>query len=185
MIAESMYDDLRFKFRDKPVTVITVDSLEKFSLQGRAYGPFEAEKEFDVPYWIAEVLLSQNKVRLKHVGIDLPDLQKSLWRETGEPDLQPLEPNFYFLVKQRIMHLASENLKSPNDVRVATQKKMEQLLRDLTTNRLLKLMKIALREERLRESKKKMTEEEHWLIERLFNLLRNWEKDVLGFESHD
>ena len=46
-------------------------------------------------------------------------------------------------------------------------------------------MKIALREERLRESKKKMTEEERWLIDRLFDLLRNWEKDVLGFESHD
>ena len=62
---------------------------------------------------------------------------------------------------------------------------MERLLRDLIANRLLKLMKIALREERLEETKKKMAEEERWLVERLVNLLRNWQKDVLEPGTYD
>jgi hypothetical protein len=40
-------------------------------------------------------------------------------------------------------------------------------------------MKLSLREERLRETKKKMTGEERWLFDRLVDLIRNWETQVL------
>jgi hypothetical protein len=65
---------------------------------------------------------------------------------------------------------------------MVAQTKMETLLRDLIDNRLLKLMKLSLREERVRETKKKMTEEEQWLFDRLVILLRNWQKEVTEIE---
>jgi hypothetical protein len=46
-------------------------------------------------------------------------------------------------------------------------------------------MKIALREERLEETKKRMAEEERWLVDRLVTLLRNWQKDVLELGTYD
>lgn len=185
MATKNMYNALQFRYLNTPVTVIALKPLEEFTIQEQTFGPIDMNSEFEVPRWIAKVLLSTKSVRLKDAEIDLPDLQKALWRETGEPVLQPLTPNFYFHVKQRINQLAEENKKEPNDVRRAAQNKMEQLIRDLISNRLLKIMKISLREERLYETKKKMTEEENWLIDRLANLLRNWQKQVLETEIND
>ncbi len=62
---------------------------------------------------------------------------------------------------------------------------MEQLLRDIVANRLLKLMKLSLREERLQATKKKMTEEERWLFDQLVSILRNWQTQVLEIEGSD
>ncbi|MFX1319962.1 MAG: hypothetical protein ACFE9O_12625, partial [Promethearchaeota archaeon] len=84
-----------------------------------------------------------------------------------------------------IEHLIQQNKKAPNDVRVAAQTKMKTLLRDLIANRLLKLMKLASREERIRETKKKMTEEERWLFDKLTSLLRNWQKEVMEIGNSD
>ncbi len=185
MTVESMYDAIRFKYRNSLVTVVVNTPIEEFTVQDRNFGPFEKGREVDLPRWVAEVLISQDMVQLKDTGVDLPKLQKAVWRETSEPVLQELSSNFFFQVKQYISHLARKNLESPNDVLLSTQTKMEQLLRDLITSRLIKLMKIALREERIHESKEKMTEEEHWLIDQLVNLLRNWEKHVLELDAND
>jgi hypothetical protein len=180
-----MHNAIGFKYRNTPVTVVTLAPLDEFTVESVSYGPLEQGREFDVQRWIAEILIAQNKARLKHAGIDLPDLQKALWRETGDSVLQELPPDFFLAAKQRIASLARENLQAPNDVRLAAQTKMERLLRDLTANRLLKLMKIALREERLEETKKRMAEEERWLVDRLVSLLRNWQKDVLELGTYD
>lgn len=185
MTVETMYDAIRFKYRNTPVTVVVQTPLEEFTVQDSNYGPYEKGLEVDLPRWVAEVLMSQDMVQLKDAGVDLPMLQKAVWRETSEPVLQELTPNFFFQVKQHISHLARKNLESPNNIILSTKAKMEQLLRDLITSRLIKLMKIALREERIHESKEKMTEEEHWLIDQLANLLRNWEKHVLELDAND
>lgn len=185
MAPEITYDAIRFKYRNTPVIVVAQKSLGEFTIQDRSFGPLEQDRELEVPRWVAEVLITQNYARLKDLGIELPDLQKALWRETGEAALQPLPANFFFLVTQYIAHLARENEKSPNDVRQVTQNKMEHLLRDLVANRLLKLMKIAIREERLYEAKKKMTEEEQWLIDQLASLFRKWQNHVLEIDIND
>lgn len=178
-----MHDDVLFEYRNTLITVVILEEIDEFTIQNVTYGPFEKGRETDLPRWIAEILLSQNKVRIKDTDIGPSDLQKALWRETSEPDLQQLSSNYYFIMKHRIAQLVQENKRSPNQVRLATQNKMERLLRDLVTSRLLKLMKISLRENRLEEIKSNMTEEERWLVDRLTKLLRNWEKIVLEVES--
>ncbi|MFX1474178.1 MAG: hypothetical protein ACFFCO_01705 [Promethearchaeota archaeon] len=183
MAVKTMYDDILFEYRNSPVTVVVLEKIEEFTVQGVTYGPFEKDREIDIPRWIAGVLASQKKVRVKDTDIGPSDLQKALWRETSEPDLQQLSPSYFFIMKQRIAQLLRENQQSPNQVRIAAQNKMERLLRDLVTSRLLKLMKISLREDRLDEIKNNMTEEECWLVDRLTNLLRNWERVVLEVEN--
>jgi hypothetical protein len=185
MMVETMRNAIGFKYRNTPVTVVTLTPLDEFTVESVSYGPLEQGRELDVPRWVAEVLIAQNKVRFKHAGVDLPDLQKALWRETGDSVLQELPADFLLAAKQRIASLARENLQAPNDVRLAAQTKMERVLRDLIANRLLKLMKIALREERLEETKKRMAEEERWLVDRLVNLLRNWQKYVVELGTYD
>ena len=182
MAAKSMYEALRFKYQNTPVTVVAQKALGEFSIHDQTFGPFQKDREFEIPRWVAAVLRAEGAVRQTEAGVDLPDLQKALWRETGEPPLQQLVPNFYFQVKERLRQLQQANLKSPNDVRVAAQNKMEQLLKDLLANRLLKLMKISLREDRLRETKRKMTDEEQWLLDRLIDLLRTWQNHILEME---
>jgi len=185
MTVETMYEAIRFKYRNTPVAVVVKTPIEKFTVQDSNYGPYDKGNEVDLPRWVAEVLISQNIVQIKGAGVDLPILQKAVWRETSEPVLQGLSPLFFFQVKQHINHLARKNLESPNNIVLSTQKKMEGLLRDLITSRLIKLMKISLRAERLHQSKEKMTEEEHWLIDQLVSLLRNWEKHVLELDAND
>lgn len=185
MTTQSMKDALWFQYENATVTVIATKTLDKFTINDTTFGPAEKGREFDVPRWVAEVLTSANVASLKAPDLGVPDLQKALWRETGEPVLQTLAPNYYFQIRSAIEHLSHQNQKAPNDVRTAAQTKMETLLRDLIDNRLLKIMKLSLREERLRETKKKMTEEEQWLFDRLVILLRNWQKDVMEMASSD
>ncbi len=185
METQNMKETLWFQYENATVTLIASKTLEEFTINDSTYGPVEKGREFDVPLWVAEVLASNNMARLKAPALGVPDLQKALWRETGEPVLQPLTPNYYFQVRTAIKHLAHQNKKSPNDVRLAAQTKMETLLRDLIDNRLLKLMKLSLREERIRETKKKMTEEERWLFDRLVILLRNWQIEVMEIDIGD
>jgi hypothetical protein len=185
MTVETMYDAIRFKFRNTPVTVMVQNPVEEFTVQDNKYGPYEKGQEVDLPRWVAEVLFSQDMVKFKDAEVDLPKLQKAVWRETSEPVLQELPSHFFFQVKQQISQIARKNIESPNSILLSTQTKMEQLLRDLIASRLIKLMKIALREERIHESKERMTEEENWLIDQLINLLRNWEKHILELDAND
>lgn len=185
MSNQNMNSTLSFHFENVPVTVIANKSLEAFEIQDSTYGPVEKGRELTVPRWIANILISTNSVHLKDTGVNVSDLQKSLWQEAGEPVLQTLPSDFYYQVRKRIEQLALQNRDNPNDIRLAAQSKMEQLLRDLIANRLLKLMKLSLREERLRNIKKKMTGEERWLFDRLVTLLRNWQTQVLEIEIGD
>ncbi|MFX1564525.1 MAG: hypothetical protein ACFFCH_00880 [Promethearchaeota archaeon] len=185
MTPKTMKDALGFQYKNATVTVIATKTLDEFTINDTLFGPVEKGREFAVPRWVAKVLASTNAARMKAPDLGVPDLQKALWRETGEPVLQTLAPNYYFQVRSAIEHLSQQNQKAPNDVRVAAQTKLETLLRDLIDSRLLKIMKLSLRDERLRETKKKMTEEEQWLFDRLVILLRNWQKDVMEIEASD
>ncbi len=185
MATPGMNDSISFQYENTMVTITALKPLDEFKTQDATYGPVEKGREILVPRWVANVLISSNLAQLKDPGIKVADLQKALWQETGEPVLQSLDHDFYYQVRNSIEHLAHQNKRSPNDVRLAAQTKMEQLLRDLLDNRLLKIMKLSLREERLRETKKKMTEDERWLFDRLVNLLRKWQTEVLEIETGD
>ena len=185
MTSQKMKEALWFQYENATVTIIASKTLDEFRINESTYGPVEKGREFDVPRWVAGVLVSNNMATLKAPSMGVPDLQKALWRETGEPVLQPLTQNYYFQVRNAIEHLAHQNKKAPNEIKLAAQTKMETLLRDLIDNRLLKIMKLSLREERIRETKKKMTEEERWLFDRLTILLRNWQRDVMEIEISD
>lgn len=180
-----MNEALRFQYQNDSVTILTVKPLEEFKIHGSSFGPAEKDRELVVPRWVAAILIANNSARLKEPEIKVPDLQKALWRETGEPVLQPLPPDFYFKAKDSIEQLAAQNKAAPNGARFASQTKMEQLLRDLLAHRLLKLMKLSLHEERPHETKKKMTEEERWLFDRLMHLLRSWQSQILEIGPSD
>jgi|GEM_PF-1660266 len=185
MATPGMNDTISFQYENTMVTITALKPLDEFKTQDATYGPVEKGREILVPRWVANVLISSNLAQLKDPGIKVADLQKALWQETGEPVLQSLDHDFYYQVRNSIEHLAYQNKTSPNDVRLAAQTKMENLLRDLLDSRLLKIMKLSLREERLRETKKKMTEEERWLFDRLVKLLRKWQTEVLEIETGD
>ncbi|MFX1243490.1 MAG: hypothetical protein ACFE8F_00865 [Promethearchaeota archaeon] len=183
MATQSLKEALRFHYNNSSVTVIALKAIDEFTIHDTKYGPIEKGREFTIPQWAAHELLTANLVQLKDPYIKVPLLQKTLWQETEDTALQSLTPDFYHRVRSSIEQLGQLNQKEPNEVRLAAQTRMEQLFRDLIANRLLKLMKISLREERLRETKKKMTGEEKWLFDRLVNLLRNWQTQVLEIEE--
>jgi hypothetical protein len=185
MATAGMKETIRFQYENTMVTITALKALDEFKTQDATYGPVEKGREILVPRWVANILISSNLARLVDPGIKVAHLQKTLWQETGEPVLQSLDPDFYYQVRSSIEHLTDQNKTSPNDVRLAAQSKMEQLFRDILDSRILKIMKLSLREERLRETKKKMTEEERWLFDRLVNLLRNWKTEVLETETGD
>lgn len=185
MTTENIHDTLRFQYENVPVTVISLKPIEEFTIHDSKYGPVDKGRELTVPQWVANVLTATNFARLREPEIKVSDLQKALWRETGESVLQTLKSDYYHQVRSTIKQLAHQNKTSPNDIRISAQSKIEQLFRDVLDNRLLKLMKLSLREERIRETKKKMTQEERWLFDRLVTLLRNWQKQVLEIDVSD
>jgi hypothetical protein len=183
MQTHDIREALRFRYNNQSVTVVAQKPIDEFTLQDTKFGPVEKGREFTIPQWVAVELIATNMVKLKDEPIKVPTLQKTLWQETEDSALQSLTPDFFQQIRNSIEQLSTLNEKEPNDVRLAAQTRMEHLFRDLIVNRLLKLMKLSLREERLRETKKKMTGEERWLFDQLVNLIRNWKTQVLEIET--
>ena len=182
MPTHDMKEVLRFRYNNQPVTVVAQKPIDEFTIHDTTFGPVEKGREFSVPLWVAEELIASNMAKLKDELVKVPTLQKTLWQETEDSALQSLPIDFFQQVRKSIEELSILNEKEPNDVRLAAQTRMEHLFRDLVVNRLLKLMKLSLREERLRETKKKMTGEERWLFDQLVALIRNWQTQVLEIE---
>ncbi|MHA2428025.1 MAG: hypothetical protein ACXADB_08380, partial [Candidatus Hermodarchaeia archaeon] len=83
MALQTMRDALRFQYKNATVTVIASKTLDEFTIHDSTFGPVEKGREFDVPRWVANVLISTNRAQPKDPVLGVPDLQKALWRETG------------------------------------------------------------------------------------------------------
>ncbi|MEM2145614.1 MAG: hypothetical protein QW279_09650 [Candidatus Jordarchaeaceae archaeon] len=174
---ESVFDVSRFlfKFENSPVKVIVIKDYPKIQIGGRILGPFVEGREISLRLWEAAELAQQGIVRYKEeTKLSLSELYKQSWSEANKPQLQQIEPNFY--QKLRMYY-------NDPSVEDSEKKKVEGMVTDLISQRVSKILKIALKGGSRSEMVKNMTEEERWLYDKVNNLVRGWENGLRIFKK--
>ena len=164
-----------FRFENSPVRVIVVRDYPKIQIGNRTLGPFVEGREMSFRLWEAAELVQQGIVRFKEeTKFDVSELYKQSWSEANKTQLQQIEPNFY--QKLRMYY------KDPS-VEDSEKEKVEGMVTDLMSQRLSKILKIALKGGSRSEMAKNMTEEEKWLYDKLNSLIRSWESGLRTFKK--
>ena len=164
-----------FRFENNPLKVIVIKDYPKIQIGTRTLGPFVEGREMSLRLWEAAELVQQGVVRYKEESkLNVSELYKQSWSEANKPQLQQIEPNFY--QKLRMYY------KDPS-VEDSEKEKVEGNVTDLMSQRLSKILKIALKGGSRSEMVKNMTEEEKWLYDRLNSLIRSWENGLRTFKK--
>ncbi|MBS7251041.1 MAG: DNA replication complex GINS family protein [Candidatus Freyarchaeota archaeon] len=162
------------RFENSPVKVIVVKDHPKIEVGKRSIGPFVEGREMSLRFWEAAELVQSGIVKYKEeIKFDVSGLYKQAWSESNKPQLQQIDPNFY----QKLRMYYSDPI-----VEDSEKRRVEGLVTDLVSQRLSKILKIALRGGSRSEMTKNMTEEEKWLYDRLNSLLRSWEEGLRTFK---
>ncbi len=163
-----------FRFENSPVKVVVIRDHPKIEIGPRNLGPFVEGRELTLKLWEAAELVQYGVVKYREeIKFDLSELYKQSWAEANKTQLQQIEPTFYLKLKMYYTDTSVDD---------SEKEKVEGMVTDLMSQRLSKIMKIALKGGRRSEMVKNMTEEEKWLYDRLNNLIRSWENGLRTFK---
>ncbi len=175
-VSDVQFDVSRYflRFENSTVKVIVVKDHPKIEVGKRSIGPFVEGREMSLRLWEAAELVQSGIVKYKEeTKFDISELYKQTWSESNKPQLQQIDPNFYQKLR---MYYSDPNVED------SEKRKVEDMVTDLVSQRLSKILKIALRGGSRSEMTKNMTEEEKWLYDRLNSLLRSWERELRTFK---
>ncbi|WXG41078.1 MAG: hypothetical protein WED07_09960 [Candidatus Freyarchaeum deiterrae] len=164
-----------FRFENSLVKVIVIKDYPKIQIGNRTLGPFVEGRETSLRLWEAAELVQQGVVRYKEeTKFNVSELYKQSWSEANKPQLQQIEPNFYQKLRMCYKDPGMED---------SEKEKVEGMVTDLMSQRLSKILKIALKGGSRSEMVKNMTEEEKWLYDKLNSLIRSWESGLRTFKK--
>ena len=108
--------DFIFEWRNHPVRIRLIKECMLLEISAdETIGPYKEGEEVKLPYWQAKILVKQdyaNFVNLK--PIQTGDLNKILYRELPNPQLTPIDPNFYVKIHETLLDLSERNKKNPD-----------------------------------------------------------------------
>ena len=92
----SMMNDLQVESELSLVKVIAIDDIDEIEIGGFKIEYKETDSKFDVPRWVAYILVEKNLVKLADVGIEIEVINAiSKEKMLGVHKLSELKPNLY------------------------------------------------------------------------------------------
>ena len=174
--------DFIFEWRNHPERIKLIKECAVLEIPNdEKIGPFKEGDEVKLPYWQAKILVKQKYAKFIDLKpIQTGDLHKILYRELPNPQLTPIDPNFYVKIHDNLLQLTEQNKKTPDLLVLEKIKKMKSLLRDVVSRRFYKLLRIAATAgSETSEMLKNCSNEEKELYKSLKKILNNWEAQFL------
>ncbi len=133
----------------------------------------------EIPLWMAKILKENGMVEiLDENKIDMTKLDKISWREKNNPNLQPLEDNFYIKIKEYLEHLAREFKDNPSTQLNDAKNTTKRFLDDILFHRLYKIMRI-IEAKNKRQLMTSLTNEEKILFKKMMADFEEWKASIL------
>jgi len=177
---QSPIQDADFIFENSPVRIVVNRNCPEIQLVGLKIGPFEEEKEYELPYWIANELDRAGIARFREEELlDIKKLDKILWKEKVQQTRQVshLEEDFY----PRLRRFLSNQKRAANNNpdRMAEYRKAHGVAHDIVNVRLRKIVSLASSPEQTNQTLKDLAKEERILYDRLFTIINEWKTKIL------
>ena len=173
--------DADFVFENMPVKIVANRNSPKIDLPGVKVGPFQAGKEYEVRYWIAQEL---KKTGIAHLRMDEPlelrIVNKIQWKERTQASqrLTPLPEDFYPKLRRYLEELNEEAIKKPE--KRVDYDKAKNLSNDITQMRLRKIVSLASSgREKTGQILRSLTKEEKYVYDCLHKIISEWKTEIL------
>ena len=178
----SMMNELQVESELSLVKVVALDDIEETEIGGFKIEYKESESKFDVPRWVAHILVDKNLVKLADIGIEL-DVLRAIDNEKtlGIHKLSELKPDIYkkinFLLKNLRSKLDNDRKKSFEYEKITTS------VYDLINIRISKIISLASLPFPPEDIQKLITPEEYLLYDTVKLNIQEWRKSMIGDEQ--
>ncbi|MHA1211974.1 MAG: hypothetical protein ACTSSH_05890 [Candidatus Heimdallarchaeota archaeon] len=172
-----------FDFEEKPVMIKSLVDNPGVQIGDRTIKLIKGS-EFEVPLWIARLLLEDKSAEIKNMkSFDIPYMQTVLWDEGKSQTPIELHPDFYPVVSLQIEKLTKKSETDPYALR--DKERMEALLKDIISKRRFKIIKLSQKIGDPSPFIRHLTPEELWLFKRLREQLQEWESSLLDCSKNN
>jgi len=179
--------DADFVFENMPVKIVANRNSPQIDLPGVKVGPFQAGKEYEVRFWIAQQLKKAGIVHLRmEEPIDLKIVNKIQWKERTQSSqrLTPLPEDFYPKLRRYLEELNEEAIKKPE--KRSDYDKAKNLSDDITQMRLKKIVSLASSgRDRTGQILRSLTQEEKYVYDCLHKIISEWKTEILKTQGGD
>ena len=176
--------DIDFEFQNVPVRIVLTREIPFSHPMTEKLRSTRVGQEVEVPYWIAEELVTANFARYREEEVmDLAKLSKTHWKETvpSSTQLPSLEPGFYCVLRRFLARLRAEGRQDPSKLR--EYERADNLSRDVINCRLRKITSFAAAPGASADLLKTMTFEEQALYKQLRDMISEWKGSILEGET--
>lgn len=176
--------DLDFRFENSFVKIIAERNYPEIKLAGLSLGPFQEGNEYEVYYWIAEMLVEAGIGHFRTEDcLAASEIYKVQWKERVQVagQISELPENFYPRLRRFLATLKKEIAHQPE--KAHEYEKIKQLALDIISARLKKIIALSAAPMSADQVLKKLTSEEKLIYEQVGKIINEWRTQILEFES--
>jgi hypothetical protein len=174
--------DLDFRFENSPVKIIADRNHPEIKLAGLSVGPLEEGNEYEVFYWVGNMLVQAGIAHFREDDeLDPTKLYKVQWKERVQAagQISELSEDFYPKLRRYLLQVKEESTTTRQPEKVQEYEKAKHLAWDIVNSRLKKIVSLASGPVQTEHIVKKFTNEEKLLYEQLYKAICEWRIRIL------
>jgi len=151
------------------IKIVLIRNIPYLEINNEVYNDLKQGTVLNVRRWIGEKLIEAKVAKYEEDKIDINYLRQIEWKERNIiNEVQEVPKYFYLMIKEKMKYSNEEE-----------RKEFYNIMQDIISLRLAKLIRIAIMPASIRDIDKKISIEEEILFEALKSLIENWKKAIL------
>jgi hypothetical protein len=161
--------DIEMEYLNSFIKIVLIRNIPYLEINNEVYNDLKQGTVLNVRRWIGEKLIEAKVAKYEEDKIDINYLRQIEWKERNIiNEVQEVPKYFYLMIKEKMKYSNEEE-----------KKEFYNIMQDIISLRLAKLIRIAIMPASIRDIDKKISIEEEILFEALKSLIENWKKAIL------
>lgn len=161
--------DIEMEYLNSFIKIVLIRSIPYLEINNEVYNDLKQGTVLNVRRWIGEKLIEAKVAKYEEDKIDINYLRQLEWKERNIiNEVQEVPKYFYLMIREKMKYCNEEE-----------KKEFYNIIQDIISLRLAKLIRIAIMPTSIRDIDKKISIEEEILFEALKSIIENWKKVIL------
>jgi hypothetical protein len=162
--------DIEIEYLNSFIKIVLIRNIPYLEINSEVYNDLKQGTVLNVRRWVGEKLIEAKVAKYEEDKIDINYLRQLEWKERNIiNEVQEVPKYFYLMVKEKMKYCNEEEEK----------RELYNIIQDIISLRLAKLIRIATMPASIRDIDKKISIEEEVLFKVLKSIIENWKKEVL------
>ncbi|MEM3406838.1 MAG: hypothetical protein QW806_07710 [Nitrososphaerota archaeon] len=161
--------DIEMEYLNSFIKIVLIRNIPYLEINNEVYNDLKQGTVLNVRRWIGEKLIEAKVAKYEEDKIDINYLRQLEWKERNIiNEVQEVPKYFYLMIREKMKYCNEEE-----------KKEFYNIIQDIISLRLAKLIRIAIMPTSIRDIDKKISIEEEILFEALKSIIENWKKVIL------